>query len=111
MKFIREKGKYIYYKIKQSCADYRVTVIIVELLTLYTMSSLVWDDLNLKYSSLVTDFLFHDWGILAFLMLFILASMLIESLFPYVKQETNVKIARIIGFLFGIAITDVIMWG
>ncbi len=50
MSFVREKGAFLYQKIKQSCADYRVTVIAVELFTLYAVAGQFWDDLDLKYT-------------------------------------------------------------
>ena len=111
MNFIVEKLNFIYRKIKQSCADYRVTVIVVEVITFYMALGLIWDDLNFKYAPHVTDFLFHDWAILAFLMLFCLASMFVESLFIYEKKQSNIKIARITGFIFSVVITCAIVWG
>lgn len=57
----------------------------------------------------MTDFLFHDWDILAFLMLFCLASMFVENLFIYEKKQRNIKIVRITGFIFSIFITCVIV--
>lgn len=112
MSFIREKLAYLYQKIKQSCSDYRVTVIAVELFTLYALTGLIWDDLDLKNSSRVTDFLFfEDWALPAFLALFILAAMLVESLFPYERKQRNVKIARILGFVIGAAAAAFFTWG
>ena len=97
MSFIREKCAFLYQKIKQSCADYRVTVITVELFTLYAIADQIWDDLDLEYTSHVTGFLFENWALPAFLALFILAALLVESLFPYEKKQRNVNIARILG--------------
>ena len=111
MRFIREKLAFLYQKIKQSCSDYRVTVIMVELFTLYVMVGQIWDDLNLKYIPRMADFLFHDWALPAFLALFILAAMFVESLFTYEKKQSNVKIARILGFLIGAAVSAVLVWG
>ena len=111
MNFIREKYAFLYQKIKQSCADYRVTVIAVELFTLYAVVGQFWDDLDLEYTSRVTDFLFEDWAILAFLALFILAAMFVESLFPYERKQRNVKIARIFGFVIGVATAAFFTWG
>lgn len=111
MRFIREKLAFLYQKIKQSCSDYRVTVIAVELFTLYAVAGLIWDDLDLEYTSRVTDFLFDDWALPAFLALFILAAMLVESLFPYERKQRNVKIARILGFIIGAAAAAVFTWG
>ena len=111
MDFIREKCIFLYQKIKQSCSDYRVTVIAVELFTLYTVAGQIWDDLDLEYTSRVTDFLFKDWALLAFLALFILAAMLVESLLPYEKKQRNVKFARILGFVIGAAPATALVWG
>lgn len=111
MSFVREKCTFLYQKIKQSCSDYRVTVIAVELFTLYALTGLLWDDLDLKNSSRVTDFLFDDWALLGFLALFILAAMLVESLFPYERKQRNVKIARILGFVIGAATAAFFTWG
>ena len=111
MDFIREKCIFLYQKIKQSCSDYRVTVIAVELFTLYTVAGQIWDDLDLEYTSRVTDFLFKDWALLAFLALFILAAMLVESLLPYEKKQRNDKFARILGFVIGAAPAAALVWG
>ena len=111
MSFIREKCAFLYQKIKQACADYRVTVITVELFTLYAVAEQIWDDLDLEYTSYVTDFLFKDWALAAFLALFILAAMFVESLFPYEKKQRNVSIARIFGFVIGAAPAAVLVWG
>ena len=111
MNFIREKCAFLYQKIKQSCSDYRVTVIAVELFTLYVMAGQIWDHLDSEYPSRVTDFLFEDWALLAFLALFILAAMFVESLLPYEKKQTNVKIARILGFIIGAVPAAVLVWG
>ncbi|MBD5506975.1 MAG: DUF4153 domain-containing protein [Lachnospiraceae bacterium] len=111
MNFIREKCAFLYQKIKQSCSDYRVTVIAVELFTLYVMAGQIWDHLDSEYTSRVTDFLFEDWALLAFLALFILAAMFVESLLPYEKKQTNVKIARILGFIIGAVPAAVLVWG
>ena len=111
MNFIREKCAFLYQKIKQSCSDYRVTVIATELLTLYAVIDEIWNDLDLEYTSHVTEFLFGDWALAAFLMLFILAAMLAESLLPYEKKQRNVSIARILGFVLGAAPAAVLVWG
>ena len=111
MSFIREKCAFLYQKIKQSCADYRVTVIAVELFTLYAIADQIWDDLDLEYTSHVTGFLFEDWALPAFLALFILAALLVESLFPYEKKQRNVNIARILGFVIGAAPAAALVWG
>ncbi len=111
MKFIREKWAFFYRKIKQSCSDYRVTIIAVEVFTLYVILGRVWDDLYIKYDSGVTDFLFNDWGLLAFFALFILAAMFVESLFPYEKKQRNIKIARILGFVIDAAAASALAWG
>ena len=111
MSAIREKLAYLYQKIKQSCSDYRITVIAVELFTLYAVAGQFWDDLDLVYTSRMTDFLFEDWAILAFLALFILAAMFVESLFPHERKQRNVKIARILGFVIGAAPAAALVWG
>ncbi|MDE7431089.1 MAG: DUF4153 domain-containing protein [Lachnospiraceae bacterium] len=111
MNFIREKSAFLFQKIKQSCSDYRVTVIAVELFTLYAVAGQIWDDLDLEYTSHVTDFLFEDWALLAFLALFILAAMLVESLFPYEKNQSNANIARILGFVIGAVPAAALVWG
>ena len=111
MRFIREKCAFLYQKIKQSCADYRVTVIAVELFTLYAVAGQIWDDLDLEYTSYVMGFLFEDWALLAFLALFILAAMFVESLFPYEKKQKNINIARILGFIIGAVPAAALVWG
>ena len=111
MKFIREKLAFLYRGIKQSCSDYRVTVISVELFTLYAVIGLVWDDLDIKYDSSVTDFIFHDWVIMVFLALFILAATLVESLFTYENKQKNIKIARILAFVTDAAVAVVLIGG
>ncbi len=111
MRFICEKWAFLYQKVKQSCSDYRVTVIAVELFTLYAVAGNIWDDLNLKYTSRVTDFLFVEETPLTFLVLFILAAMFIESLFSYEKRQRNVRIARTLGFVIGAAAAAVFAWG
>ena len=111
MSFIREKCAFLYQKIKQSCADYRVTVIAVELFTLYAIADQIWDDLDLEYTSHVTGFLFENWALPAFLALFILAALLVENLFPYEKKQRNVNIARILGFVIGAAPAAALVWG
>ena len=111
MNVIREKCAFLYQKIKQSCSDYRVTVIAVELFTLYAMADQIWDDLDLEYTSRVTDFLFEDWALAAFLALFILAAMLVESLFPYEMKQRDIKFARILGFVIGAVPAAALVWG
>lgn len=111
MNFIREKCAFLYQKIKQSCADYRVSVIAIEVFTFYALTSQIWDDLNLQFTSRVTDFLFDDWVLMAFFALFIFATIFVESLFPYERKQRNVKIARIFGFVIGAVVAAVLVWG
>ncbi|MDE6387080.1 MAG: DUF4153 domain-containing protein [Lachnospiraceae bacterium] len=111
MQFIREKWILLYGKIKQACSDYRVTVITVELFTLYAVVGGLWSDLNPEYESPVTDFLFSDMVLISFLMLFMIAAMFVESLFPYEKKHKKLTIARICGFVIGAVIAAVLVWG
>lgn len=111
MIFLREKWNWIYQKLQQSYVDYRVTMTIAGFITFYAIAGLLWDDLNMKYASRVTDVLFHEWGMMTFLIFFMFVSMLTESLFPYGEKDKNVKIARIAVFLSGVVITCVIVLG
>lgn len=111
MKSVQEKWKFIYQKLRLSCAEYRVTVIVVELVMLYTIAGSLWDDLNMKYAPHITEFLFRDWGMMSFFVFYMFAAMLIESMFPYGDRRTYMIPARTAGFLLSAVITCVIVWG
>lgn len=112
MQFLREKWTLLYRKIKQACSDYRVTVIVVELFTLYAVIGGLWSELDLEYKSPVTEFLFSsDMILISFLLLFIIASMFVESLFSYENKQRKIMLARIGGFIIGAAIAAIFVWG
>lgn len=110
MKFIREKIIFLYQKIKQACAAYKVTICAVELFTLYTVLEMLWEDLGLQYKLQAADFLFQGWMSMAFF-LFILVSMLVESLFPCEKKQKGEKVKKILGFATGALFAAVFVWG
>lgn len=60
MQFVHEKWILLYKKIKQACSDYKVTVMTIELFTLYAVIGGLWSDLDLEYESPITKFLFSD---------------------------------------------------
>lgn len=111
MQFLREKWILLYKKIKQACSDYKVTVITIELFTLYAVIGGMWSDFDLEYESPITKFLFSDMVLIFFLLLFMISSMLVESIFSYGNKQRKIMPARIAGFAIS-ALTDVILvWG
>ncbi len=111
MQFIREKWFFLYNKMKQACSAYRITVFFVELSTLYTLLACLWSDFDLGYESAVIRFFFQDTPLISFLILFVMASMLVESLFIYGNKERKITIARIAGFVIGATAAALLIWG
>lgn len=111
MQYVREKWVLLYKKIKQACSDYKVTVLTVELFTFYAIIGGMWSDLDLAYESPIAIFLFSDTILISFLLLFIISSMLVESIFTYKNKQRKTTLARIAGFVIG-ALADVLLvWG
>lgn len=114
MKIIHEKWMLLIRKLRQACASYRVTMAAVELFTLYLVIGLAVSDTYMRDSLQgypVIEFVFYDWGIMLFFPVFILTAMFTESLFSYGRAEKKTKMARGLGFLFGILISIVIICG
>lgn len=111
MESIKKKLSAILDTIRRSCADHRVTVVGVEVFTLYLLIWVAWGDMDIEYDSALADFLFHDWALLVFFPLFIFAAMFVESLFTYEKRQRNILIARMIGFLLGVVVAAMFVWG
>lgn len=110
MQFIQEKFSLLYQKVKQLCSDYRITITTVILITFYVVMLLLWEELCIETDLGITEFLFQDLIPFSFLLLFVLASMLTESLFPYGKTRKQ-RTLRIMGFTVGAVIAAVFVWG
>ena len=87
MQFVHEKWIHLYKKIKKACSDYKVTVMTIELFTLYAVIGGLCSDLDLEYKSPITKFLFSDMILIFFLLLFMISSMLVESIFSYGNKQ------------------------
>lgn len=87
MSVIQDRLIFLYTKIKQSCFDYRVTVGAVVLVTLYETICYILNSLDFESN------------VLRFMLFFILAVMLTESVFSYEKKEQRTKIVRILCFV------------
>lgn len=111
MRFLREKWTVLYEKIRQVCSDYRVTVVTAELLTLYIVIGGLWSEFELGYESPIEEFLFVDMTLSLFLLLVLIASMLVESLFPYEKKHVKILLGRCLAFVIGASISALLVWG
>ncbi len=111
MQFVHEKWILLYKKIKQACSDYKVTVMTIELFTLYAVIGGLWSDLDLEYESPITKFLFSDMVLIFFLLLFMISSMLVESIFSYGNKQRKIMLARIAGFAISALIDVILVWG
>lgn len=103
MGIIKEKLLVLYKKIRESCFDYRVTVCFVVLATLYETVFIILDNIDNRrevFGNLPIDsFLNHGPDVLRFLLLFILAVMLTENIFPYEKKEQRIRMIRTLCFV------------
>lgn len=110
MKFIRDKLSLVYSKMKQSCFDYRVTVISVAVTTLFAMVYYVLLDTipyvyygDIPYDKYpILNFLEN---MLRFLVFFVMAVMFTESVFSYEKKERRINSIRIFAFVLSAVIS------
>lgn len=99
------KGKLLdlYKKIRESCFDYRVSVCFVILATLYETVYIILDNIDSRkevFGSFPIDrFLDHGPDVLRFLLMFIMAILLTESIFTYEKKEQHIRMKRILCFV------------
>ena len=108
MKYLKDKLALFFNKIKQSCFDYRVTVVSVAVVTVFETVCYILDDIIPYDESLIRMFLRHEWGnVSKFLILFILATMFTESIFSYEKKEQRIKVIRILCFVLSAVISAV----
>ena len=108
MKYLKNKLALFFNKIKQSCFDYRVTVVSVAVATVFETVCYILDDIIPYDESLIRMFLRHEWGnVSKFLILFILATMFTEGVLSYEKKEQRIKVIRILCFVLSAVISAV----
>lgn len=105
MKSIKEKILFLFNKVRQSCLDYRVTMISVAAATLYGTVWYILDDFTWGADSFMRRFLNCGSDVFRFFVMFVLAVMFVESVLSYEKKNRRITIIRICCFLFSAVIS------
>lgn len=105
MKLLREKLYWLWKRIQQSYADYRVTVGAVALLTIYgaVENFLYIFDYEAREKLFIWKYFDYSEEISIGLLLFICGAMFAESCFSYAQKEKKIRAARLLCFLFAAA--------
>lgn len=113
MKFIRDKLLFLWNKVIQAYASYRVTVCAVVLLTLYEALHvfLYLFDRGTRVNLPIWRLFDYDTEVTEFLLLFILAAMFMESCLTYGRKSRGIMIIRILCLLLFAAIAAAVIWG
>ena len=105
MKSIKEKILFLFNKIRQTCFDYRVTMISVVAATLYGAVWYILDDLTWGEGSFIRRFLDCGTDVFRFFVIFVLAVMFTESVLSYEKKDRRTAVIRIFCLLLSAVIS------
>lgn len=113
MKLLREKLVWIWERIIQAYADYRVTVSAVALLTIYgaVENFLYIFDYEMREKLFLWKWFEHSEEISVGLLLFICGAMFIESCFSYTQKEKKVRVVRFFCFLAAAVVAFIVSFG